>query len=135
MTGWREVLTRLSDDQAWRNFETGLNQRTIRVYDLKPSCVRVDGTTVSRYGTVSEDGLLQFGHSKDHRPDLPQLKVMQSVLDPLGLPVATQVVSGEKADDPLYVPAIAQVRQGLGQGGLLYVGDSNTICQLESHKL
>ena len=39
----------------------------------------------------------------------------QHVLDPLGMPVATQVVSGEKADDPLYVPAIAQVRQGLGQ--------------------
>lgn len=121
------ILSRLSDDQAWRNFETRLNQRTIRVYDLKPGCIRVDGTTVSRYGTVSEDGLLQFGHSKDHRSDLPQVKVMQAVLDPLGLPVATQVVSGEKADDPLYVPAIAQVRQGLGQGGLLYVGDSKML--------
>jgi len=97
------------------------------VYDVKPRCVQVDGTTVSRYGAVSEDGLLQFGHSKDHRPDLPQLKVMQTVLDPLGMPVATQVVSGEKADDPLYVPAIAQVRQGLEQGGLLYVGDSKML--------
>jgi len=121
------VLTRLSDDQAWRSFETSLNHRTIRVYDLRPRCVRVDGTTVSSYGAVTEDGLLQFGHSKDHRPDLPQLKVMQAVLDPLGMPVATQVVSGEKADDPLYVPAIAQVRQGLGQGGLLYVGDSKMV--------
>lgn len=121
------VLTRLSDDQAWRSFETSLNHRTIRVYDLRPRCVRVDGTTVSSYGTVTADGLLQFGHSKDHRPDLPQLKVMQTVLDPLGMPVATQVVSGEKADDPLYVPAIAQVRQGLGQGGLLYVGDSKMV--------
>jgi transposase len=121
------VLTRLSDDQAWRSFESRLNQRTIRVYDLKPRCVRVDGTTVSSYGAVTEEGLLQFGHSKDHRPDLPQLKVMQAVLDPLGMPVATQVVSGEKADDPLYVPAIAQVRQGLGQEGLLYVGDSKML--------
>jgi transposase len=33
------------------------------------------------------------------------------------------VVSGEQADDPLYRPAIAQVRSTLGQRGLLYVGD------------
>ena len=72
---------------------------------------------------MTEDGLFQFGHSKDHRPDLPQVKVMLSALDPLGMPVATQVVSGERADDPLYVPAISQVRAGLQRSGLLYVGD------------
>lgn len=121
------VLTILSDDQRWASFETHLNRQTIRVYDLRPGCVRVDGTTVRSYGTVTEEGLLQFGHSKDHRPDLPQLKVMQAVLDPLGMPVATQVVSGEKADDPLYIPAIAQVRQGLERCGLLYVGDSKML--------
>jgi len=48
---------------------------------------------------------------------------MLSTLDPLGMPVAVQVVSGEKADDPLYIPAIEQVRRGLAQAGLLYVGD------------
>jgi transposase len=121
------VLTLLSDDQRWSTFETSLNRQTLRVYDLRPRCVRVDGTTASSYGMVTEEGLLQFGHSKDHRPALPQLKVMQAVLDPLGMPVATQVVSGEKADDPLYVPAIAQARQGLGQRGLLYVGDSKML--------
>jgi len=121
------VLTTLSDDDHWARFETALNQRTIRVYDLRPTCVRVDSTTASSYGVVTEEGLLQFGHSKDHRPDLPQLKIMQAVLDPLGMPLATHVVSGQKADDPLYVPAIAQVRQGLRQQGLLYVGDSKML--------
>jgi len=121
------VLTALSDDESWTGFETALNRRSIGVYDLRPACVRVDSTTVSSYGTVTEEGVLQFGHSKDHRPDLPQLKVMQAVLDPLGMPLATQVVSGEKADDPLYGPAMAQVRQSLGQRGLLYVGDSKLL--------
>jgi len=64
-----------------------------------------------------------LGYSKDHRPDLPQLKVMLSALDPLGLPVATQIVSGERADDLLYMPAIEQVSQSLNEHGLLYVGD------------
>ena len=122
------VLDALGNDAGWAAFETELNQRTIRVYDLKVEVVRVDSSTASGYGSVTEDGLFQFGHSKDHRPDLPQVKVVQSVLDPFGMPVATQVVSGEKADDPLYIPAIRQVREGLGKRGLLYVGD----CKLMS---
>jgi transposase len=117
------VLDRLADTEQWQAFETDLNRRTFRVYDLKPRRVRVDSTTTSGYWTVTEDGLFQFGYSKDHRPDLPQLKVMLSALDPMGMPVATQVVSGERADDKLYIPAIQQVSASLAEHGLLYVGD------------
>jgi transposase len=117
------VLDELSDSERWQAFEQDLNRRTLRVYRLKPSQVRVDSTTASGYWTVTEDGLFQFGHSTDHRPDLPQLKVMLSALDPLGLPLVTQVVSGESADDPLYIPAIQQVRRSLNEPGLLYIGD------------
>jgi transposase len=117
------VLDALSDEQKWQQCETALNRQLIRVYDLSPKRVRVDSTTVSGYWTVTEGGLFQLGYSKDHRPDLPQLKVMLSALDPLGLPVATQVVSGQRADDRLYLPAIAQVSRSLNTHGLLYVGD------------
>lgn len=34
------------------------------------------------------------------------------------------MVSGEKADDPLYITAIDQVRQNVGRSGLFYVCDS-----------
>jgi transposase len=113
----------LSDNKRWQTFEGALTQHLLRVYDLQPERVRLDSTTASGYWSVTEDGLFQFGHSKDHRPDLPQVKVMLSVLDPLGLPVATDVVPGQRADDPLYVPAITRVRASLGRRGLLYVGD------------
>lgn len=116
-------LDLLGDDQDWAQFETALNQRMLRVYDLTPQRVRIDSSTASGYGRVTEAGLFQFGHSKDHRPDLPQVKVVLATLDPLGVPVVTQVVSGEQADAPLYIPAIDQVRAGLNRGGLLYVGD------------
>ena len=33
------------------------------------------------------------------------------------------MLSGERADDPLYLPAIARVRACLNRVGLLYVGD------------
>ena len=119
-----EIVLRLFSDNAhWTAFESALNQQLIRVYDLPAQRVHVDSTSASAYTSVSEEGLFQFGHSKDHRPDLPQVKVMQAVLDPLGMPLATDVVSGERADDPLYVPCIERVRASLGRSGLLYVGD------------
>jgi transposase len=123
------VLRQLSDDAHWTQFENSLNQHTVRVYDLSTERIHVDSTTASAYANVSEGGLFQFGHSKDYRPDLPQVKVMQAVLDPLGMPVATDVVSGEHADDPLYVPCIERVQQSLGRGGLLFVGD----CKMAAH--
>lgn len=116
-------LDALSEEDRWQAFERDLSRRTVRVYDLQRSRVRVDSTTASGYWTVTEDGRFQFGHSKDHRPDLPQLKVMLSALDPLGMPLVTQVVSGERADDPLYIPAIQQVSASLDEHGLLYIGD------------
>src|SRR5262250_3186452 len=117
------VLRGLSDDTRWAAFESALNQHTVRVYDLSAERVHVDSTSASAYATVSDGGLFQFGHSKDYRPDLPQVKVMQAVLDPLGMPLATDVVSGERADDPLYMPCIERVQASVGRHGLLYVGD------------
>ena len=123
------VLRHLSEDTRWAAFAAALNQYTVRVYDLSTARVHVDSTSASVYATVSEGGLFQFGHSKDERPDLPQVKVMQAVLDPLGMPLATDVVSGERADDPLYMPCIARVQARVGRHGLLDVGD----CKMASH--
>jgi len=95
------ILVALSDDTRWVAFEAALTGRLLRVYDLPAERVRLDTTTASGHWPVTPEGLFQFGHSKDHRPDLPQLKVMLAVLDPLGLPVATEVLSGERADDRL----------------------------------
>src|SRR3989441_188676 len=118
-----EVLHALSDDEQWRAFEHQLSGQLLRVYDLQVQRVRLDSTTASSYARVTEEGLLQFAHSKAHRPDLPQLKVMLASLDPLGMPLATEVLSGEHADDRLYLPVIARVQACLGRHGLLYVGD------------
>src|SRR5438067_5950891 len=116
-------LTRLSCGDAFAALERDLNQHAIRVYQLPTDLVRLDATTANSYADVlSEQGLLQFGHSKDD-PDRPQFKIAAAVLDPLGLPLATAVVPGNVTDDPLYVPAIQAVRNALGAGGRTYVGD------------
>jgi transposase len=118
-----DCLTRLGADDSFAQLEGDLNRRTIRVYRLPTDTVRIDTTTANSYADVlSEQGLLQFGHSKDD-PDRPQFKIAAAVLDPLGMPLATTVVPGNTADDPLYVPAIQAVRASLGTGGRTYVGD------------
>ena len=118
------ILKTLSDDETWSGIEGELTKRCIRVYDLTVEAIRLDTTTVSGHWVITEAGLFQYGHSKDHRPDLPQLKVMLASLDPLGMPLVTQVVSGNRADDPLYLPAIAAVQTTLAKKWLLYIGDA-----------
>src|ERR1017187_387551 len=116
-------LTRLGTSPSFSALECDLNQQTIRVYQLPTEVVRIDTTTANSYADVlSAQGLLQFGHSKDD-PDRPQLKIAAAILDPLGIPLATAVVPGNTADDPLYIPAIRSVQQALGVGGRTYVGD------------
>ena len=39
------------------------------------------------------------------------------------MPLATDVVSGERADDPLYMPCLERVQASVGRHGLFYVGD------------
>src|SRR5256886_407871 len=117
------VLRRLSDDTRWAAFESALNQHTVRVYDLSTARVHVDSPSASVYATASEGGVFQCGPSKDERRNLPQVKGVPAVLDPLGMPLATDVVSGERADDPLYLPCIARVQASRGRHGLFYVGD------------
>src|SRR5262245_53131065 len=59
-------LTRLGKGAAFAALERDLNRQTIRVYRLPTDTVRIDATTANSYASVlSEQGLLQFGHSKD----------------------------------------------------------------------
>jgi transposase len=115
------TLDYLGVTECWGAFEHALNQSVLRVYDLQGRVVRVDTTTAAAY--VTPDGMFQLGHSKAHRPDLPQVKIAMAVLDPLGLPLTTTVVAGHTADDPLYLPELAKVRQIVQTTGLTYVGD------------
>src|SRR6266446_5709260 len=118
---WAPGLDDVSVTEHWGECECALNQHVIRVYHLQARMARVESTTVAAF--VTPEGLFQCGHSKDYRPELPQLKSAMAVLDPLGLPLTTTVVAGNTADDPVYLPEIAKVRKIVAITGLTYVGD------------
>jgi transposase len=118
-----DILDALAQAEHWLPFEVDLNRHTLRVYDLTSSVFRIDTTTASSYAQViSEQGIIQFGHSKDDS-SRPQLKVAAAVLDPLGLPITTVVVAGNISDDGLYVPEIKKIQETFGAGGKTHIGD------------
>lgn len=124
------LLARLAVVARWEKLEAALWQHSLTVYQLlQPSVgglysAHCDATTVSGYHQVQDEGVMQRGVSKDHRPDLAQLKLMTVALHPHGQWVGTQVAPGHRADDGLYLPLITRVREVLGQRGVLYVGDT-----------
>src|SRR5262249_47480505 len=123
------LLTRLSKDKRWNSFEAALFEHEVEVYEICPASLgdlvsaHVDSTTACGHHTPRENGLMQHGHSKDHRPDLAQLKLMTVAVHPHGYWAATDVVAGQRADDGLYLPIISRAREMIGHTGVLYAGD------------
>jgi len=116
------LLAHVRKPASWHQIEHALNARSIEVYDVSQDVIRCDATTVSGEHEVTAEGLCQFGHSKDD-PTRPQITVMMGSLDPLGMPLSTDVLSGERADDGVDRPIIERIQTGLKTTGLLFVGD------------
>lgn len=97
--------------------------------------VRYDTSSFSVYHAPPETAqavheLLRFGYSKDRRPDLLQFKQGLATLDPAGMPLFTQTLTGNVADDGLYVPAWrAMVVTTLVSSDFLFVADCKAASQ------
>jgi transposase len=117
-------LRMLGQTSHWVEIEALLSRHLLRVYRLgEESTVRLDATS----GTVNHDPghhpLFQVGKAKNGQYET-QYKMMLASLDPMGLTLVVDVVSGERADDPLYLPCYRRVKQVLPERGLLVIGDS-----------
>ena len=118
-------LHMLSQTKDWQSIEAELGIHIIRVYRLDDEpTVRLDATTGTVYhNPVKDNTIFKLGKAKDGNY-ATQFKLMLASLDPLGLTLAVDVVPGDRADDPLYVPCYRRVKQVLPENGVLVVGDS-----------
>ena len=139
LTGWSLERTEVTDDRLGillselgsdaeriATYQAEQGQYLIRAYELPTEVVRYDTTSFNVYHAPEEaetKGLLAFGHSKDKRPDLLQFKQGLGTLDPAGVPIFTETVNGNKADDPLYLGAWRSMGQTLGRKDFLLVAD------------
>ncbi|HEY6411202.1 MAG TPA: DUF4277 domain-containing protein, partial [Ktedonobacteraceae bacterium] len=119
------VLDKIGYEKIQAQIDGEMIKEWVTVYALPSHAIRLDSTSVSVYSAIEgKNSLIQRGHSKEHRPDLGQFKIMLSTLDPLGMPLVCQVLSGQQADDGLYVPSYDQTVRLLGRSDVLVVGDS-----------
>ncbi len=117
-------LRELHITSHWRRIESLLGNRLLRVYGLQSEkTVRLDATVAGVYHDPQQHKLFQVGKNKQGSYET-QFKLMLASLDPLGLLLALDVVPGNRADDPLYVPCYQRVKDMLKKNGLLIVGDS-----------
>ena len=121
-------LRYLQPQAVWVDIESRLGNHLIQVYDLAQKlperwCARLDATV----GVVNHDPqqstLFQVGKAKNGLYET-LYKMMLASLDPLGLPLAVDVVAGNRADDPLYIPSYLRLKKSFPGRGLLVVGDS-----------
>ncbi|HSD82688.1 MAG TPA: IS1634 family transposase [Anaerolineae bacterium] len=106
--------------------EMELGQHLVRAYRLPTEVGRADTTSVSVYHEREEEaeGLLQFGKSKDHRPDLRQYVQALGTLDPAGIPLVSETLDGNTGDPPVYLPVWRRMVKVIGHTDWLFVGDS-----------
>lgn len=105
-----------------------LGEHLIQAYELPTEVARYDTTSFSVHHAVPEPGegpkeLLRFGHSKDNQPSLLQFKQGLGTLDPAGVPLLSQTLSGEVADDKLYFPVWQQMGEILKRTDFLFIAD------------
>ena len=139
-TGWKIELKDATDDrladllsiigssksEERENIALGLGQKTIRAYELPTDKARSDTSSFSVYHQPKTEGenLLNFGYSKDRRPDLVQYRQMLATLDPIGLPLLGATLPGNKTDESDYLPTWRQLAQIIGHKDFLFLADS-----------
>jgi len=116
-------LKELSRPEVWHAIEAQLGEILLRVYRLNPEVVRLDATVGTVGHNPSEHTLFKVGKSKKGTYET-QFKMMLASLDPLGLAIVVDIVPGNTADDPLYVPIYQRVKKVITEKGVLVVGDS-----------
>jgi transposase len=96
----------------------------VRVFHLGAEpIVRLDATTGTENHDPDNHALFQVAKAKNGQYET-QYKLMLASLDPMGLPLAVDVVPGDRADDPFYLPCYQRVKQVLSESGVLVMGDS-----------
>jgi transposase len=137
-TGWHvgekdatdDRLGRLSEvlgenSEAISECQLRIGQSIISAYQLPTEIARYDTTSFNVYHHPEngKNGILEFGHSKNHRSDLLQFKQGLATLDPAGVPILSETLAGNRADDPCYLPAWRRMANTIGKPDFLFIAD------------
>ena len=139
-TGWSIGLKDASDDrlasllevigagvESRHRVEEQLGQRMIQAYELPTEVARCDTSSFTVYHQIEPENetqsLLRFGHSKNRRPDLRQYRQLLGTIDPAGVPLVSETLVGNGADDPVYLPTWQRLVKVIGHPNFVYIAD------------
>ena len=141
---YARMLDLLASLDCRRLFE-GICLRMLQYHELNITLAHSDTTSVSVEGiyAIDESGIasqssvetgfsINHGHSKDHRPDLKQLKIGLSVQEK-GLPISGELLSGNKSDQKWSSQTVEELSEMLlnkGYENVVFLSD----CALVSTK-
>lgn len=146
LTGWQIEEKDATDDrlgtllelvgqqaECREHVEMKIGQQMIQAYELPTDVARCDSSSFSVYHQRKEgdeeESLLRFGHSKDHRGDLRQYRQMLGTIDPGGIPLVSETLAGNGADDSMYVPAWKRLSHVIGHTNFVFIADSKAGAQ------
>jgi len=118
-----QTLTRCLDyltDSVQADIEMALCGRVMEAYHLKPSMFLYDltSTFVEGEGTAP---ILQYGYSRDHRPDRKQVNYALCVTAPDGVPVFHEAFPGNQMDSTTVKDTMVRFQDRHGLDGCLVV--------------
>jgi transposase len=128
---YARMLDKLASIDCQRMFETVCltmlqhHSLDIVLTHSDTTSVSVEGIYESEGEAASEDFTITHGHSKDHRPDLKQIKVGLSVQQD-GLPLSGELLSGNKSDqvwNPHAVKELSDLVTGEGFKDTVFLAD------------
>jgi transposase len=124
------VLDKIFDTGTQKIF-SNIAQNAISVFDIDPQRVHFDTTSITVFGDYegSEDPFkIDYGYSKDKRPDLKQFLVSMLCVD-RNIPIIGACKDGNASDKTLNNELLGSIskhmaKHGLAPGAFVYVADA-----------
>lgn len=131
---YRTVGGFLAPERAQLEKELFLRDRDL--FSQKLDLIFIDTTSTMVWRSEQTD-LRRRGHSKDHRPDQPQV-ILCVAVDGHGWPIAWEILPGNTSDHVSFASTIAKLRDRFAIGRVIVVADRGMISKksidmLENH--
>jgi hypothetical protein len=109
----------------WSEIAAEVTLRAVAAFGLKVETVHYDLTSILFYGDYEGSGWVDYGYSRDHRPDRPQLNLGLSATDDgeVVLPGGSDIHPGHTNDGVTTVGTHQQLRELFQRSDLLVTGD------------
>jgi len=109
----------------WQEIAAEITLQAVEAFGLKVETVHYDLTSILFYGDYEGSAWVDYGYSRDHRPDRPQINIGLSATEDgeVVLPGGSNIHSGNTNDGATTVGVHQQLRELFQRSDLLITGD------------